>query len=409
MEALPFDSNIFKDKAALEGNRTFMKNLKEITRDETKISEIAKSFPKPEEVFIINNNWDTILNQLKIKFGVNNPNITEGEYSTEIKDITDTLISKPFGTTIIPPSTAVTGPVTRAYTATAPTAATTPIVHSTTGLTSDFVFAVEDNSLYIGNVALGKQIYLKIANKNGKNLLFSDTTNEENKFRAFNFTNAGIKSLNFKTVMTELKLHEKVNTDVAVELFGTSKKIDDRCDYIAAKYKLTYETGKSFTEDGKLITGYGIKQQEVPQYTMFGKNIILLNKLYYKNILAIKDKKGHAVEHFKNVKVSDKLAEIIINMCSNIQPTKQDLDSLKKSERELFDLLLYVSGLSKKFTTKKDDNINELKERLKLVEAEIRAGNDNPVAKSELKDIVHKLQLYNVISMNNAKNYLKQF
>jgi septum formation topological specificity factor MinE len=96
-------------------------------------------------------------------------------------------------------------------------------------------------------------------------------------------------------------------------------------------------------------------------------------------------------------------------MCSNIQPTKENLDSLKKSERELFDLLLYVSGLSKKFTTKKDDNINELKERLKLVEAEIRAGNDNPVAKSELKDIVHKLQLYNVISMNNAKNYLKQF
>ena len=96
-------------------------------------------------------------------------------------------------------------------------------------------------------------------------------------------------------------------------------------------------------------------------------------------------------------------------MCSNIQPTKENLDSLSKSERDLFDLLLYVSGLSKKFSTRKDDNINELKERLKLVEAEIRAGNDNPVAKSELKDIVHKLQLYNVISMNNAKNYLKQF
>ena len=69
---------------------------------------------------------------------------------------------------------------------------------------------------------------------------------------------------------------------------------------------------------------------------------------------------------------------------------------------------LYVSGLSKKFTTKKDDNINELKERLKLVEAEIRAGNDNPIARQELKGIVHKLQLYNCISMNGAKNYLKQ-
>ena len=86
---------------------------------------------------------------------------------------------------------------------------------------------------------------------------------------------------------------------------------------------------------------------------MFGKNILLLNKLYHKNILAIKDKKVHAVEYFPNVKVSDTLAEIILNMCSNIQPTKENLDSLQKSERELFDLLLYVSGLSKKFTTKK--------------------------------------------------------
>ena len=91
-------------------------------------------------------------------------------------------------------------------------------------------------------------------------------------------------------------------------------------------------------------------------------------------------------------------------MISNTQPTKQNLDSLKTSERQLFDLLIYVSGLSIKFSTKKDDNINEWKERLKLVEAQIRAGNNNPIVKNELIDIVKKLQLYNVISMNNAKN-----
>jgi septum formation topological specificity factor MinE len=117
----------------------------------------------------------------------------------------------------------------------------------------------------------------------------------------------------------------------------------------------------------------------------------------------------HAVEHFPNVKVSDNLADVIINMCKNIPPTKQTLESLKTSEREIFDLLLYVSGLNKKLSTKKENNVNELKERLKLVEAEIRAGNNNPVAKKELKGIVQKLQLYNCISMNNAKNYLKQF
>ena len=95
-----------------------MENVKEITRDETKISDIAKSFTKPEEVFIINNNWPIILNQLKIKFGPNNSTITAGEYVAEIKDITDTLISKPFGTTIVPMA-ASTAPVTRTYTAAA--------------------------------------------------------------------------------------------------------------------------------------------------------------------------------------------------------------------------------------------------------------------------------------------------
>ena len=58
----------------------------------------------------------------------------------------------------------------------------------------------------------------------------------------------------------------------------------------------------------------------------------------------------------------------------------------------MFDLLLYVSGWSKKFSSKKDDNINELKERLLLVESEIRAGNNNPIVKNELKGIVQKLQ-----------------
>ena len=61
----------------------------------------------------------------------------------------------------------------------------------------------------------------------------------------------------------------------------------------------------------------------------------------------------HAVEHFQNVQVSDNLADIVLNIRSNIQPTKENLDSLKKNERDLFDLLLYESGLSKKFSTKK--------------------------------------------------------
>ena len=82
----------------------------------------------------------------------------------------------------------------------------------------------------------------------------------------------------------------------------------------------------------------------------------------------------HSIEHLPNVKVSDTLAEIIFDMCRNVQPTKETLDTLKSSERELFDLLLYISGLSK-----------------------------------SKREIIQKLYLYNAISMNNGKAYLKQF
>ena len=190
MESLPYDPNIFKGRAEIEGNRKFMENLKQITRDEIKIADIAKSFPKPEDIFILNNNWDAIFNQLKIKFGINNPNISVNEYRTEIKDIMQTLINTPFGTTIVPSATSA-GPVTRTYKATAP-GATTPIDH-TDGTASDFVYTVENNSLYVANTKESKGIYLKIAEKSGKKyLLFSDYTNEENKFRAFNIS-GGIK------------------------------------------------------------------------------------------------------------------------------------------------------------------------------------------------------------------------
>ena len=164
-----------------------------------------------------------------------------------------------------------------------------------------------------------------------------------------------------------------------------------------------------------MMYGWGLNKEAITKHANFGKNIILLDKLYYKNILSIKDKKMHSVEHLPNVKVSDTLADIIVNMCKNEQPTKQTLDTLSSNERKLFDLLLYVSGVrkSKSISTisgnSKDANIKELKQRFKIVEAEIQAGNNNPVVKAELKEIINKLVLYHVISQNNGEKYLQQF
>ncbi len=42
-------------------------------------------------------------------------------------------------------------------------------------------------------------------------------------------------------------------------------------------------------------------------------------------------------------------------------------------------------------------------------EAQIQVGNNNPVVKAELKEIINKLVLYNVISQNNGKKYIQQY
>ena len=60
-------------------------------------------------------------------------------------------------------------------------------------------------------------------------------------------------------------------------------------------------------------------------------------------------------------------------------------------------------------SSKKDDVINELKNKFKLAEGQLRAVNNNPLVVKELKDILKKLTLYNVVSLKNSKDYLKQF
>jgi hypothetical protein len=213
-----------------------------------------------------------------------------------------------------------------------------------------------------------------------------------------------------------LKLDTNTNKDIREQLFGPSKQTKDSI-YTFLKNTLTNVTAKTdIVENNITMTGWGLNKEAITKHANFGKNIILLDKLYYKNVLSIKDKKMHYVEHLPNVKVSDTLADIIVNMCKNEQPTKQALDTLSSSEKQLFDLLLYVSGVRKskhiglrENTSAKDANIKVLKQRFKIVEAEIQAGNNNPVVKTELKEIINKLVLYHVISQNNGEKYLQQF
>ena len=403
LEKMAFDPTIFKDRAATEGNSKFMKNLKDITRDEVKISEIVKSFSLPEEVFLINNNWPIISNRLKSVFGVNNPAISTSEYKSEIEKTLDTVqTGKTTNITVVAP---VPGTST-STSATSPIGVTLKNLDHVDGTTSDFVIGIENNSLFIKNTAENKAIYVKIATKSGvKYILFSNSTSAENSFRAFKF--AGNDSFSFKTMLNTLKLDEKLNKDIKVALFGTNKVKEDLYDFLQTTYKLTSEVAKPFVESNKVVMGYGLKPESIPDICHFGKNIILLKKLYYNNILSVKNKKMHAIEYFTNVKVSDNFVDVILQMCKNSKPNTNDLT---QDEKQLLDTLLHVCGIkSSANSSKKDDVVHELKNKFKLVEGQLRAGNNNPLVIKELKDILKKLTLYNAVSLKNSKEYLKQF
>jgi hypothetical protein len=402
-----YNPDLFLEKAKNEGNLKLMANLRESLRDEVKISEIVKTFDA-QEVFIINTNWKAIQEQLKIKFGINNPIKTVNDYVSEIRVVIDTLQNKQYGTTLLPIPASTT-----LATAKAPTG-TTPLDH-TDGTTSAFIYKNETNSLYIGNTVNGKGIWIKIGRKKSQNFIMFGNTNAVDQFRAFKYIDTGDYS--FKRIMEILELN--LDADIRIQLFGNYLKgytVQDMFNHLNTVMGLKPENGKKFTEGTQDMYGWGLNKEAITKHANFGKNIILLDKLYYKNILSIKDKKMHSAEHLPNVKVSDTLADIIINMCKNEQPTKQTLDTLNSNERQLFDILLYVSGVRKsrhislkENASAKDANIKELKQRFTIVEAEIQAGNNNPVVKAELKEIINKLVLYHVISQNNGKKYLQQF
>ena len=156
--------------------------------------------------------------------------------------------------------------------------------------------------------------------------------------------------------------------------------------------------------------GWGLnRDQPIPKHIKFGNNILLLNKLYHKNILSLKTPSLHAIEYFPNTNVSDAFVEIIMKISNNEQPTNVLLNSLKNEEKELLDTILFISGLHKKLNVNKNTHVEKLKNQLKLIEGEIQAGNNNKLLIDELKTVLNKLYLLGVVSLVAVRKHLKQF
>ena len=438
LEALPFDTTIFKERAANQNILKFQNNLKELVRSETMIGEIVRRFTEPEVIFLINTNWKKVLPVLLQIVGYNNKFATADDFEKAIIRTMEYIID-PF-----PKAPTITYSTTPGATPTIPTPGATPTIPtpgpttpargwfpfslfgssgttgtlSTSTLPGTPISAVDievkntPQTIHISNKKNKNELFIKIGEyKKNKKIMYSTTTDSKGEYTAINFSNVRTSSSvhSLKNILDSVGI--SLNDTIYKQVFGNDIdcKVGNIYNHLNKVISDTIKQSEFFNKPGGII-GYGIINDNIPKHVDFGRNILLLNKLYYQNILSIKDKNLHAVEYLPNVKVSDNFVDIVFGLTKNEHPSEDILHNLSTDERHLLDTLLYISGIkSSSVVSNKDDIIQELKNKLRLAEGEIKAGNNNPVVKEELKDILKKLYLYNVIPLKNSKDYLKQF
>jgi hypothetical protein len=343
-----FDITIHGDKSALSNLRKLKAKLKELIRDPSLIENVLKSFTT-EEVFKINKYFEVIKTKFLKIFGYNNKTLTDNDIHDEISNILNAIEAPTIETFEIED----TGPAPLALAPPVPAVSGGPIEYSyLSGTKSRFVTDVQDNSLSSTNGK--KSLYIKIGKKDGtKLILFSKTTNESGNFKDLKFKGSTEDTWDY-LFSNYLQLLTPRNKEIYDQIFSFSKR-DEIFDELETRYGLTpidkIKKKKVFTSGLYNVNtyGWGLNRDEaIPKHIKFGNNILLLNKLYHKNILSLKTPTLHAIEYFPNTNVSDAFVEIIMKISNNEQPTNVLLNSLKNEEKELLDTILYVSGLHKK-------------------------------------------------------------
>ena len=132
------------------------------------------------------------------------------------------------------------------------------------------------------------------------------------------------------------------------------------------------------------------------------------DKLYYRNVLQVRNHKGKQLTGIANMRVSETLVSIIMKALEGNRVNKSELNLLSTKERHVYDNLMYMSGGHKHHETTLDKTTHEMKERLDLIEGELDAGNNNPMLIKELHALLHRMARTGLITMNNAAKHYKE-
>jgi hypothetical protein len=151
--------------------------------------------------------------------------------------------------------------------------------------------------------------------------------------------------------------------------------------------------------------GIGVHLRKLPSVVQFGKIHIKPSNLYYENILSIRTSTGQALRAYKDEKISNHLASLIIKLLEGGTVSKNDLRSLSEKEVMIYDNLIRRSQLHKELDNTWDETAIKMKTRFQILEGQICAGNDNPLIKQELHELLFKMGNAKIITPHDASRY----
>jgi len=424
-----YDDTELIERAYLSNINEFKQNMKKILSSEWKIETILNSLDR-EDVFLLNKTFEMFKRQALKLYGFNNTNITPELYLELIKFHLNSLQpvqgvdayykkeddKKQYKVSEEAEASSFEAPVeveASSFEEPVEVEASSFVEPKFTQIGSeddDIVYNLsnDEETLLMTNRMNNRSVELSLGDKSNTRVFYklkdygkitpfqgsSKTRTIKEKFIAV-----------FKTYleMTDEQIKNELDIDVSKEGFKiTEQKLASIFTNIGLKYP-----------NLDMFLGEGIKKlkEKLPAFFEFGKVIILLDKLYYKNTLSIKDKKKKNIQGIPNSKVSNEFVNIIMKMIKEEAPAlKDDIYELSEKEQELFSILMYKSGFYKEtpIPINNKNIIKKLKERLQLVEGTIKAGNNNTDNFKELYEIIFKMTNLGVISLSAGRNYYKE-
>lgn len=137
----------------------------------------------------------------------------------------------------------------------------------------------------------------------------------------------------------------------------------------------------------------------------FGDLKIDQKLLHGKNRLSVFTKNGSSMTGFPMTQVSDSFCNVIFKILEDKPVSHLDLKQLDKKEKDLYNLLIDIAGFRRDILNDIEETRENMKNRLKLLEGEIDAGNNNPDIYKELHALLMKMFHGGMISVTQAMKH----